>query len=50
MLEFDRSTHPFRTELINDEVEFKDGMVTIPNKPGIGVSVNREILEKYKIS
>ena len=49
MLEFDRSTHPFRTELINDEVEFKDGMVTIPNKPGIGVSVNRSVLEKYKI-
>ncbi len=50
MLEYDRSAHPFRTELINDEVEFKNGMVTIPNKPGIGVSVNREILEKYKIS
>lgn len=50
MLEFDRSTHPFRTELINDEVEFKDGMVMIPNKPGIGVSVNRTVLEKYKIS
>lgn len=49
MLEFDRSSHPFRLELINDGIEVKDGYIYVPNKPGIGVEVNREILEKYKI-
>ncbi len=50
MLEYDRSNHPFRTELINNEISMgTDGLVAIPDKAGIGVSVNREILEKYKI-
>ncbi len=49
MLEYDRSSHPFRTELINGEITMADGMVAIPNKPGIGVSVNRQILEQYKV-
>lgn len=49
MLEYDRSNHPFRTELINNEITMIDGMVDIPDKPGIGVSINRDILEKYKI-
>ncbi len=49
LLEYDRSNHPFRTELINNEITMVDGMVSIPDKPGIGVSINRDILEKYKI-
>ncbi len=50
MLEYDRSNHPFRTELICNEITMDEhGMVAIPNKAGIGVSVNRDILEKYKI-
>lgn len=49
MLEYDRSSHPFRTELINNEISMENGMVKIPDGPGIGVSVNRQILEKYKI-
>ncbi|MFI3254896.1 MAG: mandelate racemase/muconate lactonizing enzyme family protein [Eubacteriales bacterium] len=49
MLEYDRSSHPFRTELINGEISMEQGMVKIPNNAGIGVSINRNILEKYKI-
>lgn len=50
MLECDRSSHPFRADLINDGIEIKDGYIIVPNKPGIGVEVNREILEKYKVN
>lgn len=50
MLEFDTSSHPFRLDLIYGNIEFKDGYVHIPNGVGIGVDVNRGILEKYKIN
>lgn len=49
MLEFDQSDHPFRLDLINDGIQFQDGYIYVPDKPGIGVEVNREILEKYKV-
>jgi D-galactarolactone cycloisomerase len=50
MLEFDQSDHPFRKELIFDGISMKDGMVQIPKKPGIGVEVNRAVLETYSIA
>lgn len=50
MLEYDQSSHPFRLDLINDSVVFKDGFVEVPTGAGIGVEVDRRILEKYKIN
>ncbi len=49
MLEFDRSSHPFRRELIFDGIEMQNGKVQIPAGPGIGVEVNREVLEQYRV-
>jgi D-galactarolactone cycloisomerase len=48
ILEFDRSSHPFRLHLITRPIEQKDGWVEIPSGPGLGVDVNREVLEKYR--
>jgi D-galactarolactone cycloisomerase len=50
MLEFDQSDHPFRKDLINDGISFSDGMVQISKEPGIGVEVNRSIIESFKIN
>ncbi len=49
MLEFDRSAHPFRTDLIQGAITMEAGEVQIPTGAGIGVEVNREVLEKYRI-
>jgi D-galactarolactone cycloisomerase len=49
MLEFDRSSHPFRRELICDAIQMVNGRVQIPNQPGLGIEVNREILERYRV-
>ncbi len=50
MVEFDQSSHPFRLDLIGaDSIVFEDGYVKVPDKPGIGITVNRKVLEKYKI-
>ena len=50
MLEFDQSSHPFRQDLIFGAIPSRGGAkVEIPSKPGIGVEINREILEKFQI-
>ena len=47
VLEYDRSSHPFRRELIMRPIEQVDGWVEIPNGPGLGVEVDREAVEKF---
>ncbi len=49
MLEYDQSSHPFRQDLIFKAIAMQDGVVRVPDKPGIGVEVNREILKQYSI-
>jgi D-galactarolactone cycloisomerase len=48
MLEYDQSSHPFRQDLIFNAITMKNGKVQIPTAPGIGVEVNRDVIEKYK--
>jgi D-galactarolactone cycloisomerase len=47
MLEYDQSAHPFRADLIHHAITMKDGMVAIPDGPGIGVEINHEVIAKY---
>lgn len=47
MLEYDQSAHPFRQDLIFGAIAMHDGMVQIPDGPGLGVEVDREILARY---
>jgi D-galactarolactone cycloisomerase len=50
MLEYDQSSHPFRSALIYDHIKLEeDGTVRIPEQPGIGVNVNRDVIEEYSI-
>lgn len=48
-LEFDQSDHPFRKELINDTIKYEDGYIYVPDQPGLGIEINREILEEYRV-
>jgi len=48
VLEFDRSSHPFRLQLITQPVQQVNGWVEIPSGPGLGVEVDRSVLEKYR--
>jgi D-galactarolactone cycloisomerase len=47
LLEFDTSSHPFRNELTDYPLRQREGWVEIPQRPGLGIEVNRKILEKY---
>jgi D-galactarolactone cycloisomerase len=47
MLEYDTSSHPFRADLIYGAISIQDGKVAVPQGPGIGVEVDREVLGRY---
>lgn len=49
MLEYDQSLHPFRKDLIFGAITMKDGRVEVPQTPGIGVEINREVIERYSV-
>ena len=48
ILEFDRSSHPFRVQLITKPIQQVDGSIEVPSGPGLGVEVDRSVLEKYR--
>ena len=48
VLEYDRSSHPFRQHLIRQPIEQRDGWVEIPSAPGLGVEVDRAALDRYR--
>jgi D-galactarolactone cycloisomerase len=49
MLEFDRSEHPFRQAVMPREIEHEAGAVKIPEGPGLGIEINRETLDKFRV-
>ncbi|CUK10816.1 Putative isomerase YitF [Shimia thalassica] len=46
-LEFDRTYNPFRQEIIQTPIEHESGMVSVPTGPGLGISINRDALQRY---
>lgn len=49
VLEYDRSSHPFRQHLITRPIQQVGGWVDIPSGPGLGVEVDRAVLEKFRV-
>ncbi len=50
ILEYDRSSHPFRRELVAEPMTLEDGVVRIPNGPGLGIELVPEALERYRVN
>lgn len=50
IFEYDRSSHPFRQFLVREPVTQVGGWIDIPQRPGLGVDVDREILDRYRIA
>jgi D-galactarolactone cycloisomerase len=48
IFEYDRSSHPFRQQLVAEPVQQVAGWIEIPERPGLGVSVDRAVLERYR--
>ena len=47
LLEFDRTDNPFRQAVVKTRIEHVDGVVTIPNEPGLGIEINRDALKEF---
>lgn len=48
VFEYDRSSHPFREHLITEPIHQVGGWVDIPCAPGLGIEVDRTVLEKFR--
>ncbi|GAB3119647.1 mandelate racemase/muconate lactonizing enzyme family protein [Novispirillum itersonii] len=46
-LEFDRTPNPFRQAIVATPLEPVDGILTVPDGPGLGIEINREALAAY---
>jgi L-alanine-DL-glutamate epimerase-like enolase superfamily enzyme len=42
------SESALRRELVADELQMRDGVLALPQKPGLGIELNRDALEKYR--
>jgi D-galactarolactone cycloisomerase len=47
LLEFDTSSHPFREELTDSPLRQRGGWVDVPQRPGLGIEVNSEVVAKF---
>ena len=47
MLEYDRSPNPLRDAICGEGFGLRDGMVDVPQGPGIGVAPDRRVLERF---
>ena len=50
VLEYDRSSHPFRQELVSTPWVLSDGVVSVPDGPGLGIEVKMDTIEKFAVA
>lgn len=49
-VEFDQNYNPLRSELIEEGIKLgKNGLLEIPSKPGLGITLNDDTIEKYSV-
>jgi L-alanine-DL-glutamate epimerase-like enolase superfamily enzyme len=50
LLEFDQNPNPLRSELFEEPIEIRpDGTVRLPERPGLGVTLNQATVERYRV-
>jgi L-alanine-DL-glutamate epimerase-like enolase superfamily enzyme len=50
LLEFDQNPNPLRSELFEEPIEVSpDGTVRLPDRPGLGVTLNQATIDTYRI-
>ena len=49
IMEFDRTENPFRQAVVQRPLEHHQGVMTIPDGPGLGIEINREALSTYAL-
>jgi D-galactarolactone cycloisomerase len=49
MLEFEQTENPFRDHLAVEPITHNGGIVSVPDKPGLGIAINRAIIDRYSV-
>jgi D-galactarolactone cycloisomerase len=49
LFEYDRSSHPMRQALVKQPLEQVQGWLEIPGRPGLGIEVDREMVERFLV-
>jgi len=49
-MEYDQTENGLRDKLSYPLIEMKDGMIEVPNRPGLGIDIDEEVLERYTVS
>jgi L-rhamnonate dehydratase len=49
-IEFNTSQGPLSRELVKNPLRMQDGYLRVPDAPGLGVEVNEQVIEKYRIA
>jgi len=49
-VEFNTSQGPLSRALVKEPLKLVDGYLPVPTAPGLGVEVNEETIEKYRIA
>lgn len=50
LLELDRNPSPLRDELAREPIRFANGVVAVPQGPGLGITINPEVLERHRVA
>jgi L-alanine-DL-glutamate epimerase-like enolase superfamily enzyme len=50
LLELDQNPNPLRSELFDEPLTAQpDGIIRLPNRPGLGVTLNQSIVDQYRV-
>ena len=49
LLEFCAEESPLRTQLAKEPIQVIDGFARVPEGPGLGVELNEEVIERYRV-
>lgn len=50
MLEFEQTPNPLRDHLATTPIAQKGGVVKVPGGPGLGIEIDRKVLQQYKVA
>jgi len=49
LLEFDQSEHPIRMAVIEEPIIQRAGWVDVPKQPGLGIEIDRQAVEQFRV-
>lgn len=50
VFEYDCSPHPIRDAMMSDHLRPRDGWLAVPDAPGLGVDVDRSVVERFRVA